>query len=68
MDLNRVIRELYADKERLDQAIAALEELSGSASPRARGGRIAMTPEEKEEIDKRVRKYLVRRRPTGKSQ
>ena len=72
MDINRALRELYAEKQRLDTTIAALEQhLAGlSATPaRVRRGRKKMSPEERLEVSKRMAKYWeARRASSGEAQ
>jgi hypothetical protein len=67
MDLYKVIRDLCAEKERLDRTIAALEELSntGVAHPPRRRGRKSMSNEEKREISERMKKYWADRASAG---
>lgn len=68
MDLSDAIQKLYAEKESLVRAIAALEALqrdssagSGAVS-RSRRGRKSMDPEEREEVSLRMKKYWASRR------
>jgi hypothetical protein len=73
MDLNKAIRDLYAEKERLERVIASLEDLQkqppGGAAhkPKApsRRGRKSMSPAERREVSERMRKYWARRREEG---
>ena len=69
MDLSDAIQKLYAEKESLTKAIAALEALQiepGSGSPPApassRRGRKSMKPEERQEVSLRMKKYWEGRR------
>ena len=73
MDLYKAIRELYAEKKRLEEAIASLEELvatkSGAAElelegrqRRNRRGRKSMPPDERREVSERMKKYWAQRR------
>jgi hypothetical protein len=69
MDLYKALQELYAEKEKLERAIASLEELQRVGGgvvdfTRAgkRRGRKSMSPEEREEVSKRMRKYWASRR------
>jgi len=69
MDLYKALQDLYAEKDRLERAIASLEELQrmGSALPdsekdRGRRGRKSMSAEERLEVSKRMRKYWAGRR------
>jgi len=59
MDLNKALRELYAEKKRLDRAIQALEagrKASSRVPARIRRGR-RMSPEEKREVSRRMLSY-----------
>jgi len=68
MDLYAIIRELEAEKQRLDRIIQALEELEKSAFPidrklpARRVGRKWMSAEERREVSERMRKYWANRR------
>lgn len=69
MDLYKAIRDLYAEKERLERVIASLEELQRSASEmpttlpgRKRRGRKSMDPAERQEVSARMKKYWADRR------
>jgi hypothetical protein len=70
MDLNKLIQDLNAEKEKLERVIASLEELQRSAGlgiPPApdsgsRRGRKSMGPEERQEVSKRMKKYWGSRR------
>jgi hypothetical protein len=60
MDLSKAIQELNAEKERLEQTIALLEDLQRKyASHR---GRKAMDSEERKLVSVRMRKYWAGRR------
>jgi hypothetical protein len=63
MDLYRAIEELYEEKRRIEQAIAALER-QGPASAKAAGrrGRKSMDEEERRRVSERMRKYWESRR------
>jgi hypothetical protein len=63
MDLYQAIQELYEEKRRLDQAIAALESqgIAPVAAPRRRG-RKSMNEEERKQVSARMRKYWESRR------
>ena len=72
MDLYKAIQDLYAEKEKLERVIASLEELqrtSGSlpSLPRTakRRGRKSMSPEERQEVSQRMKKYWESRRKGG---
>lgn len=73
MDLYRAIRELYAEKKRLEEAIASLEELLATKSGvaelkleglrrRNRRGRKSMPAAERREVSERMKKYWAQRR------
>lgn len=65
MDLQKAIRELYAEKERIDGVIASLEEYlqtTGSDSGKRKRGRKSMSPEERQEVSARMRTYWAGRR------
>ena len=73
MDLYKAIQDLYAEKDKLERVIASLEELQRSAgtlpsAPRSaikRRGRKSMSPEERQEVSERMKKYWESRRQTG---
>ena len=56
-----MIRELYAQREKLDRTIAALEAL-GSGEPPKRRGRKSMSPEERQRVAERMKRYWAKRR------
>jgi hypothetical protein len=67
--LPRVIRELHQRRQLVDSAIAALEVLMRDTTPdyrapkpRKRRGRKSMSPEDREEVSKRMREYWAGRR------
>lgn len=69
MDLYKALQDLYAEKAKLERAIASLEELQrigagapGTPQPSKRRGRKSMNPEEREEVSRRMRKYWASRR------
>ena len=71
MDLFEAIQKLYAEKESLLRAIAALEALQASEAAtvgvmtkgnRSRRGRKSMNPEERQEVSLRMKKYWASRR------
>jgi hypothetical protein len=70
MDLYKVIQNLNAEKEKLERVIASLEELqrfAGGALPPAPGsgkrrGRGSMSPEERQKVSERMKKYWASRR------
>lgn len=69
MDLYKALQDLYAEKAKLERAIASLEELQrvgagapGTSQAAKRRGRKSMNPEEREEVSRRMRKYWANRR------
>lgn len=67
MDLQKAIRELYAEKERIDSVIASLEQYLQGTGPgpgpeKRRRGRKSMGPEERLEVSARMRSYWAARR------
>jgi hypothetical protein len=74
MDLSDAIQKLYAEKESLVRAIAALEalqqdsKLGSAAVRRSRRGRKSMNPEEREEVSTRMKKYWASRRLAGSAE
>jgi hypothetical protein len=67
MDLTRAIRELYAEKARLEKIISSLEQLlQGEAEPAAatgkRRGRKFMNAQARKEVSERMKKYWAERR------
>ncbi|MGA7835226.1 MAG: hypothetical protein WCA31_08465 [Acidimicrobiales bacterium] len=69
MDLYKALQDLYAEKEKLERAIASLEELRrmGGGLPDSlkatkRRGRKSMSAEERLEVSKRMQKYWAGRR------
>jgi hypothetical protein len=63
MDVNKTLRELHQEKRRLDLTIAALEARLGNATrTQRRRGRKSMSPEERQEVSKRMSKYWEARR------
>jgi hypothetical protein len=74
MDLYKAIRELYAEKEKLERVIASLEELQRSShavpdtpNPGKRRGRKSMNPRERQEVSERMKRYWESRRKPGDS-
>lgn len=69
MDLDRIIRDLRTEKERLDRAIASLEDLTktGAVMPivvTKRRGRKTMDEDERKEVSARMREYWRKRKTT----
>ena len=70
MDLSKMIAELLEQKQELDQAIAALEELAGGkvnqpGLSRRRRGRKSMSAEERLEVSARLKRYWAQKRQAG---
>lgn len=65
MDLQKAIRDLYEEKERLDGVIASLEQYlktNGAGAVKRKRGRKSMGPEERQEVSARMRSYWASRR------
>jgi hypothetical protein len=66
IDFTKTLEVLRREKEKLERAIAALEELQTEGEIRAplwsRRGRKSMTAEERQEISERMKKYWAGRR------
>jgi hypothetical protein len=69
MDLNKTLQDLYAEKERVERAIASLESLHKADRKEApavdrpgRRGRHAMGARERLEVSERMRRYWAARR------
>jgi hypothetical protein len=69
MDLTKALQDLYAEKEKLERAIASLEALQrvGGELPRLphtgkRRGRKSMNLQERAEVSERMKKYWANRR------
>ncbi|MBV6434051.1 MAG: hypothetical protein IANPNBLG_04293 [Bryobacteraceae bacterium] len=78
MDLFKAIRELYEEKQRIDEVIAHLEFLSANRTvpgrladagppPASRRGRKSMGAEERLEVSRRMKDYWARRRKAPKA-
>jgi hypothetical protein len=69
MDLNKVINELYAERNRLTETISALEKLLDTQALERRG-RKSMGTEERRQVSMRMKRYWAERRkgqaPRGK--
>lgn len=69
MDLRKTIAQLYEEKTRLDKVIASLEQLEGGFTPitvvTQRRGRKFMSPQERQQVSERMRKYWAERKATG---
>ena len=67
LHLAKVIADLYKERQKLDHAIALLEELHAltPSDPPRRRGRKSMSAEERQLVSERMRKYWAsRRKPT----
>lgn len=65
MDLQKAIRDLYEEKERIDGVIASLEQYlrtNGNVPAKRKRGRKSMGPEERQEVSARMRSYWAARR------
>ena len=68
MNINKAIRELYAEKKRLDNVIASLEEMQQTASlvnaalPEKKRGRKSMDEQARQQVSERMKKYWAERR------
>jgi hypothetical protein len=68
MDFSEIIAGLYQEKETLERAIAALEELASARAGdhalvrRKRAGRKSMGPAERQEVSSRMKAYWAKRR------
>lgn len=75
MDLYRALQDLYAEKEKLERAIESLEQLQraerggpAANSTSKRRGRKSMSPEEREEVSERMKRYWAARRNAKREQ
>lgn len=67
MDLQETIRQLKIEKERIEQAIAVLEDLLDHptgvpVAPKQRRGRKSMSPEERRQVSDRMTLYWQKKR------
>jgi len=68
MDVNKTLRELHKEKRQLDLTIAALESrLRSFGAPKSKRGRKSMSPEERQEVSRRMTKYWQTRRASNES-
>jgi hypothetical protein len=77
MDLNKLLQDLNlnVEKEKLERVIASIEELQRAASgdippvpdSGKRRGRRSMSPEEKQEVSARMKKYWASRLKPGQT-
>ena len=69
MNLTEIIRNLYIEKAKVENSIAALEALDSHAGPGPsvgrRRGRKSMGVEEREQVSERMKKYWAARREQG---
>ena len=70
MDLDKVLRDLYLEKKRLDRAIVRLEARLAllSGLPRSRRGRKSMNGEERLQVSRRMSAYWAARRARSPGQ
>jgi len=66
MDLNKIIRELQDERDKLEQIVKSLEQLQITAGqkqePPAKRGRRSMDPEARVEVSERMKRYWADRR------
>jgi DNA-binding SARP family transcriptional activator len=66
MDIYKALRELYQQKERLDKAIASLEQIQSAGATEGkisrRRGRKSMDEDERRQVSERMKKYWASRR------
>ena len=68
IDLRKVLKDLYTQRERLEHVIASLEALQEGSTAglpthkKTNRGRKSMGPEERREVSERMRKYWAARR------
>jgi hypothetical protein len=67
MDLNKAIRDLHEELEKLNQLIEALEEFksTGTLPAPPRRGRKSMGEKERQLVSERMKKYWASRRKAG---
>ena len=72
MDLSKTIADLYEEKARLDKVIASLEQLAQAPSTlvvlRPRRGRKFMSPQERQQVSERMRKYWAGRKAADRNE
>jgi hypothetical protein len=60
MDTKKVLADLYAERKRLDQAIAAIEELGGSVpTPKVAQGKASTEPKRRRTMSATARKRIA---------
>jgi len=66
MDLSKIIADLYEEKMKLERIIASLERLgempSSVTGGASRRGRKFMSPQERQEVSERMRRYWAQRK------
>jgi len=69
MDVRETLQQLYAEKKRIESVIESLEalvrnsdEVCAGPGPRSRRGRKSMSPEEREKVSERMKRYWAGRR------
>ncbi len=62
MDINKTLRQLHDEKNRIDRAITRLEKRMADLSARPKRGRKTMSPEERLEVSRRISAYWAKRR------
>ena len=64
MDLNKAIRDLHEELEKLNQVISSLEEFqrTGTLPAPRRRGRKSMDPAERQDVSERMKKYWASQR------
>ena len=69
MDVRETLQQLYAEKKRIESVIESLEalvrnsdEVGTGPGPRSRRGRKSMSPEEREKVSERMKRYWAGRR------
>jgi len=64
MDLNKAIRDLHEELDKLNQVIASIEQFqsTGTLPPPRRRGRRSMDERERKVVSERMRKYWAARR------
>jgi len=75
MDLFKAIQELYEEKQRLDEVIANLEDLSQGRAlgrpalekPARKRGRKSMSDEERAEVSERMKEFWAQKRKSQKA-
>jgi len=73
MDINRIIRELMQERDRLQRIINSLEDIQPSGKlqmnvARKRRGRKSMDHAAREEVSERMKRYWARRRAEREEQ